>query len=93
MPILNEEPSLYPQTLLDDAGLETPDRRWWVIYTKARQEKSLSRDLFASEIPFYLPLVKKTSVSKGRKRLVHSVVLWIRFSLRERGGTHKELDH
>ncbi len=69
MPILKEEPSLFPETLLEDSIQETSDRHWWVIYTKARQEKSLARDLFAFRIPFYLPLIKKTSVVKGRKRM------------------------
>lgn len=44
------------------------DHRWWVLYTKARQEKSLARELYAFQIPFYLPLIKKTTVAKGRKR-------------------------
>ena len=69
MPILKEEPSLFPETLLEDSIQEASDRQWWVIYTKARQEKSLARDLFALRIPFYLPLIKKTSIVKGRKRL------------------------
>ena len=68
MPILKEEPSLFPETLLEDCIRENSDRRWWVIYTKARQEKSLARDLFAFRIPFYLPLVKKTAIVKRRKR-------------------------
>jgi transcription antitermination factor NusG len=68
VPILKEEPSLFPETLLQDCIQETSDRRWWVIYTKARQEKSFARELFAFRIPFYLPLVKKTAIFKGRKR-------------------------
>ncbi len=68
MPILKEEPSLFPESLLEDCVIKTPDRRWWVVYTKARQEKSLSRELFTFQIPFYLPLIKKTTLAKGRKR-------------------------
>jgi transcription antitermination factor NusG len=68
VPILKAEPSLFPETLLEDCIQQTPDRRWWVIYTKARQEKSLARELFTYRIPFFLPLVKKTTVAKGRKR-------------------------
>ncbi len=66
MPILSEEPSLYPETLLDQLACEPSDRRWWVLYTKARQEKAISRDLLGYQVPFYLPLVKKTSVNRGR---------------------------
>ena len=68
MPILREQPNIYPETLLDDPVAEPSDRRWWVLYTKARQEKAVSRDLLGYEIPFYLPLVKKESVSRGRRR-------------------------
>ena len=42
------------------------ERQWMVLYTKARQEKSLSRELLAYQIPFYLPLIPKTSVARGR---------------------------
>ena len=66
MPILKEEPSLFPDTLLSEAP--GAGRRWLALYTKARQEKSLARELLKYRIPFYLPLVKKTSVARGRKR-------------------------
>jgi len=68
MPILKEEPSMYPETLLDAAPSEAAGRRWLALYTKARQEKSLARELLKYGIPFYLPLVRKTSVARGRKR-------------------------
>jgi transcriptional antiterminator RfaH len=68
MPILKEEPSIFPETLLDAAPAEESDRRWLALYTKARQEKSLARELLKYRIPFYLPLVKKTTVSRGRRR-------------------------
>jgi len=67
MPILTEEPSLYPETLLDEPPCESSERRWWVLYTKARQEKAISRELLGYQIPFYLPLVRKTSVIRGRQ--------------------------
>ena len=68
MPILKEEPSLFPENLLDAAPSETAGRRWLALYTKARQEKSLARELLKYRVPFYLPLVRKTNVSRGRKR-------------------------
>jgi transcriptional antiterminator RfaH len=68
MPILKEEPSLYPETLLDAPPSEGSPRRWLALYTKSRQEKSLARELLKHCIAFYLPLVRKTSVSRGRKR-------------------------
>jgi transcription antitermination factor NusG len=79
MSILLEEPSLYPETLLDETNGETngetagepSGRRWWVLYTRARREKAIARDLFAWEIPFYLPLVRKTSAYRRRKVASH----------------------
>ena len=71
MPILSEEPSLFPESLLDETAHETSERRWWVLYTKARQEKAVSRALRGYRIPFYLPLVKKRSVSRGRSTTSH----------------------
>ena len=68
MPILKEEPSLFPETLLDALPSEPASRRWFAFYTKSRQEKSLARELLKYGIPFYLPLVRKTNVSRGRKR-------------------------
>ena len=66
MPILAEEPNLYPEALLEElAGLPS-QRQWWVLYTKARQEKAICRDLLGHEIPFYLPLIEKKVVNRGR---------------------------
>ena len=67
MPILAAEPSLFPENLLSDLSLHTPERRWWAIYTKSRQEKSLARQLLALEVPFYLPLIPKVSNIGGRR--------------------------
>jgi hypothetical protein len=66
MSIRTKQLDLYPETLLDEAD-ETEivegasARYWWAIYTKSRQEKALARDLLAYQIPFYLPLVEKTT--------------------------------
>ncbi len=65
-----QQSSLYPDDLFEatDAALNgSGDRLWWVVYTKSRQEKAFSRQLVANQIPHYLPLVKKTYVSCGRK--------------------------
>ena len=91
MPILSAEPSVYPETLLDEfmvesgepgesgepvefgepvepvEPVESCDCRWWALYTKARQEKAVARRLLGFKIPFYLPLVKKRSVCRGRR--------------------------
>jgi transcription antitermination factor NusG len=51
----------------DEASSASSDCHWWVAHTKSRQEKSLARELVVSEVPFYLPLVAKERVTRGRK--------------------------
>ncbi|HTQ40343.1 MAG TPA: transcription termination/antitermination NusG family protein [Pirellulales bacterium] len=76
MPILTSETNLYPVNLLETPHLDRSCEKclsdWWVFYTRARQEKSLSRDLLQREIPFYLPLVPRRLLIRGRP--VHSLV-------------------
>jgi len=67
MPILGWEPSVYPETLLDDTSWDTSARRWWVLYTRARQEKAIGRELAQRRVPFYLPLVRRTAIRRGRR--------------------------
>src|SRR4051812_2827840 len=53
MPILDAEPSVYPDNLLDELAVSDTERCWWVVYTRARQEKALARQLHALGVPFY----------------------------------------
>ena len=77
MPVLAEEPCLFPENLLEDPTvvqqLDGPasERVWWVIYTKSRQEKSLARDLIGYRIPFYLPQVPREHLIRGRRVRAH----------------------
>lgn len=48
-----------------------PTGRWMVAHTKSRQEKALARFLGASGQPFYLPLVSRTRMARGRKFITH----------------------
>ncbi|MBI1904254.1 MAG: UpxY family transcription antiterminator [Planctomycetes bacterium] len=48
-------------------ALASAERTWLVLYTKSRQEKALARCLLALEIPFYLPLIAKTTICRGRR--------------------------
>lgn len=41
---------------------------WAALYTKPRQEKALAADLHKLGIDYFLPLVKKVTMSGGRKR-------------------------
>ena len=75
MPVLRAEASLYPETLLDSPSWEMPDRRWMVLYTKPRQEKSLARDLVRLQISFFLPLIEKT-LQYGQRRLCSHLPLF-----------------
>lgn len=67
MPILAAEPNVYPENLLQGFTAEGGDRNWWAVYTKPRQEKSLTRQLIAKDVPVYLPLVERTTVANGRR--------------------------
>jgi transcriptional antiterminator RfaH len=67
MPILPAEPNLYPEALFQPEESLPPDgRAWWVLHTKPRQEKSLARQLYEGRVPFYLPLVGRRSLIRGR---------------------------
>jgi len=67
MPVLAKEICLFPETLLESPDSPVVGTNWMVLYTKARQEKSLARDLLRQTIPFYLPLVKKTLRYRHRR--------------------------
>ena len=73
MPILGHEVSLHPSNLLEGVsdlleGVSDSDlRRWWAVYTKSRQEKALARQLVGHGVPFYLPLIPKDNVIRGRR--------------------------
>jgi transcriptional antiterminator RfaH len=66
MPVLAAETNLYPSNLLDDFVTNTSERGWWAAYTLSRMEKALARQLVALDIPFYLPLIARTTRIAGR---------------------------
>ena len=48
--------------------LHTPiEKRWMILHTKARQEKAVAKYLSASGIEHDLPLVERTTITRGRK--------------------------
>lgn len=68
MPILPDEPVLYPPDLWTGQDGPEPGRPWWCLHTKPRQEKSVARDLMVRGLTFYLPLVVQESrTPTGRK--------------------------
>lgn len=67
MPALPLENSVFPDDLLDGFAAQDGTRRWWAVYTKARQEKAMVRQLVAQQVPCYLPLVEKSQIQRGRR--------------------------
>lgn len=71
MPILEQEACLFPEGLLSETrganATNDEDRRWWAVYTKSRQEKAFARQLVGHEVPFYLPLIPKDNIIRGRR--------------------------
>lgn len=57
----------FPCDLLDGVLEADQARQWIAVHTKPRQEKALGKELFQWEIPFYLPLVTRMNVIRGRK--------------------------
>ena len=67
MPILPQEPDMYPEHLLEQEA--APESVWRVVYTLSRREKDLMRRLRVSKVPHYGPLVKRRTQSpSGRSR-------------------------
>jgi transcriptional antiterminator RfaH len=72
VPILPAEKEVFPDHLFDEpreASFE--DRCWWVMHTRPRQEKSLARQMGDAQVPFYLPLVRRRLLIRGRKLISH----------------------
>ena len=67
MPILKREIDIHPADLL--ASPQALSHPWWAMYTMARQEKKLARELLRMDIPFYAPLIERRYRSpNGRLR-------------------------
>lgn len=72
-------PDVFPADLLcrpplldsGDSGDATVERveGWWLVHTLPRQEKALANALYARDIAYYLPLVTRKSLSRGRTRV------------------------
>lgn len=69
MPILAQEPELYPDNLFDAIQVDTAqDRQWFAVHTRPRSEKSLARRLVRDDIWFHLPVQQhQYRTPKGRK--------------------------
>ena len=56
-------PLVYPR----DATVDQLAGQWWVLHTKARNEKALAWDLLNRDISYFLPMVEKLRSTRGRK--------------------------
>ncbi len=67
MPLLDREPMVHPNHLLE-SEFETVKEAgsWWLLYTKPRMEKALSRSLLAHDTGFFLPLYRRSWRKSGR---------------------------
>lgn len=76
MPILPQEPDVYPDDLLEeDSTVELAGGQWWAVYTMARREKDLMRRLRSMHVPFYGPLTpRKSRGSRGRVRVSYNPI-------------------
>jgi transcriptional antiterminator RfaH len=72
MPILPAEVGVYPEGLLEQPPEAcAPGRVWWVLHTRPRQEKSLARQLLEARVSFYLPLIPRRLLLRGRRLTSH----------------------
>jgi len=80
MPFVEPIENCYPVDLLDglpqsdaltlsvpSTNAVDPTRQWWVLHTKHQQEKALARQLLSKGVPFYLPLVSKDHLIRGKR--------------------------
>lgn len=67
MPLLPQEPFLFPDNLLTPEGLENlPDGEWWVLHTRPRSEKALARRCLDHRLRFFLPVYLHKWRNQGR---------------------------
>jgi len=67
MPLLPQEPFVFPDDLLTRPGTATDgDNSWWVLRTRPRAEKALARQMLARDVAFFLPLHHRQWRSRGR---------------------------
>lgn len=71
MPLLDLEPCILPDDLLQRPGPESSGDRWWVLHTRPRSEKTLARRFSDRGTSFFLPLHQHVWVNRGRRFRSH----------------------
>jgi transcription antitermination factor NusG len=67
MPLLKQEIDVFPANLFERP--EANALPWWAMYTLARHEKKLMRELVSKEIPFFGPTIgRRYRAPNGRLR-------------------------
>ena len=67
MPILPEEPAVFPEDLFDHDLLNSDrGRKWRLVHTRPRQEKMLARFFRMREIPYFMPCSQKRHIIRGK---------------------------
>ena len=61
---LFEQPS--PGQCVHEREYESP---WWLVYTRSRQEKKVAEHLAVRQVPHYLPVINRKSLSRGKTRI------------------------
>jgi len=71
-----------PITHPDGVAVADFQGTWWVAHTKPRQEKALAHELRQRGTSYFLPLVEKLTIIRGRK---FTPLSWVCLRLRDRG--------
>src|SRR5262245_30855318 len=66
MPILAAQPTTFPEALFDTSLDEFTGRRWSVLQTRSRQEKRTALSLHDNGTPYFLPLIPKRLLIRGK---------------------------
>lgn len=73
MPVLGLETSVLPDDLFSsDIPFRSEDAHWWVLHTRPRAEKAVTRRLVQNEIPCFLPLYEHRY--RQQRRLIQSML-------------------
>jgi transcription antitermination factor NusG len=67
MPLLELEPCIHPENLLELPLADSDLGRWWVLHARPRSEKALARRFSERGMDFYLPLHAREWVNRGRR--------------------------
>jgi transcription antitermination factor NusG len=70
MPVLDQEPALWPEDLLSRASEPASSHQWRAYHVRPRTEKSVARHLRSRDIPYYLPQIERRR--RYQRRLVSS---------------------